>query len=378
VSMLPLQNFAALVQAMAATMQGTCSALVDLTVGSVLRSVIEANAAVALWLQWLIVRVLAMTRLATSSGTDVDSFVGDFGLLRLPASAASGYVTLSRFIAGIATLVPPGTLVKTASGTVFSVTSAAQESAWSAAQGGYVLPAMAISVDVAVTAQVAGSSGNVTAASINLLGSAIAGIDSVTNAQPLAGGFDAESDAALRLRFQGYIASLREATLIAVENAIASVQQGLTWLVQENVNQDGTNNPGHFCITIDDGSGNPPPTLLTSVYRAVDQIRPVGSSFSLYPPTIVPATIAMSLGLAPAAPRTVLAGQVAQAVLSFVEALPIGQILPLTRLAQIAYDLDARIINVYSLSINGGTGDLNPGPTGAARILSGLAGIVVS
>ena len=64
---LSLQNFSTLVEGMAASVQGAAS-LLDLTVGSVLRAILEANAAVALWLQWLIVQVLATTRLATSTG----------------------------------------------------------------------------------------------------------------------------------------------------------------------------------------------------------------------------------------------------------------------------------------------------------------------
>jgi hypothetical protein len=52
---LSLQNFSSLMEGMAAAVQGAASSLVDLTVGSVLRAILEANASVALWLQWLIV-----------------------------------------------------------------------------------------------------------------------------------------------------------------------------------------------------------------------------------------------------------------------------------------------------------------------------------
>ena len=88
---LPLQNFATLVQNMAAGVQGTSQTLVDLTVGSVLRAVLEASASIGLWLQWLILQVLSMTRAATSNGADLDSWVGDFALVRLPGVPANGY-----------------------------------------------------------------------------------------------------------------------------------------------------------------------------------------------------------------------------------------------------------------------------------------------
>ena len=65
---LQLQTFTSLVSSAAAAVQGAASQLVDLTVGSVLRAVLEANASLALWLQWLILQVLRTTRAATSQG----------------------------------------------------------------------------------------------------------------------------------------------------------------------------------------------------------------------------------------------------------------------------------------------------------------------
>ena len=72
---LSLQNFSTLVDSMASTVQGACSSLIDLTVGSVTRAILEASASVGLWLQYLILQVLTMTRLATSIGSDADSWV---------------------------------------------------------------------------------------------------------------------------------------------------------------------------------------------------------------------------------------------------------------------------------------------------------------
>ena len=108
---LSLQNFSTVVETMAAAVQGAAAQLLDLTVGSVLRAVIEANASVVLWLQWLVVQVLAATRLATSTGADCDSFGADFGFIRLPAVAAAGQVTFARFTPSVAAFIPVGTTV---------------------------------------------------------------------------------------------------------------------------------------------------------------------------------------------------------------------------------------------------------------------------
>src|SRR5277367_1212082 len=94
---LSLQNFTTLVQNMAASVQSSAAQLLDLTVGSTLRAILEANASVALWMQWLILQVLQTTRASTSAGTDLDSWMADFSLTRLPAVAATGVVTFTRF-----------------------------------------------------------------------------------------------------------------------------------------------------------------------------------------------------------------------------------------------------------------------------------------
>ena len=114
---LSLQNFSTLLEGMAASVQGAAQSLLDLTVGSVLRAILEANASLALWMQWLIVQCLATTRLATSSGVDCDSFGADFGFTRLPAVAASGQVTFARFTPSVAAFIPVGTAVSTTANT---------------------------------------------------------------------------------------------------------------------------------------------------------------------------------------------------------------------------------------------------------------------
>src|SRR5215467_4608363 len=106
---LQLRTFSSLVTSAAAAVQGAAGQLVDLTVGSTLRAVLEANASLALWMQWLILEVLQMTRASTSNGPDLDSWMADFSLARLPAVSAYGAVTFSRFAPVSSALIPVGT-----------------------------------------------------------------------------------------------------------------------------------------------------------------------------------------------------------------------------------------------------------------------------
>ena len=153
---LPLQDFTALVRTQAAAVKGAARGLIDLSVGSVLRAVLEANASVGLWIQWLIVEVLATTRAATSTGLDLDSWVADFGLARLPGIAASGSATFSRATTGLSSVVPVGALVKTGTGTdalSFAVVADAGHPAWTGA--GYLLLADQLALAAPVRAVMA-------------------------------------------------------------------------------------------------------------------------------------------------------------------------------------------------------------------------------
>src|ERR1700722_1995715 len=113
---LNLKSFFQVVQDMGAALQGSATALVDMSVGSVVRAIFEANAGIALWIQWLILQVLSMTRASTSVGADLDSWMADFGLVRLTATPASGTVTFSRYSLSQPAIVRAGTQLKTTDG----------------------------------------------------------------------------------------------------------------------------------------------------------------------------------------------------------------------------------------------------------------------
>jgi hypothetical protein len=358
---LQLQTFATLVSNAAAAVQGAARQLLDLTVGSTLRAILEANAAIALWMQWLIVQVLATTRAATSNGADLDSWTADFSLTRLPAAPAAGQATFSRFTPTTAALIPAGVSVRTSDGSqTFTVGTDATNPAWNAASAGYALGAGVASIILPITAAAAGSAGNVQAGAISLLATAIPGVDTVTNAAPLTGGLDAESDAALRTRFSSFLDSRARATPLAIGAAILSVRQGLNHTLQENVAPGGIPRMGCFVVTVDDGSGAPAAALLESVATAVEAMRPVGSLYTVQPPTVLTADVSMAIATAATAVHTVIAANVVQSLTTAIDALPIGAPLPYTRLAQLAYAADPNVTNVTALTLNGGTSDLIP------------------
>ena len=360
---LPLQDFATLVKTQALAVNASCRQLIDTTVGSVLRALLEANASVGLWIQWLIVQVLATTRASTSSGSDLDSWVADFGMNRLPSSPATGLVRLGRITPGLATVVPVGSLVRTGTDStdqVFSVAADPSNPAWTGV--GYQVAADALDVTVPVIAQQAGRAGNVRAGALRQLSSAIPGIDLVSNDTPMLGGLDAEDDDALRTRFSGFLDSRTRATSQAVGFAIASIRQGVSYTIAERVDAAGATRAGHFTVTIDDGTGSPSPSLVAEIGAAIESVRPIGGTFSVRPPFVIQVDVRIQIVGAPGASDVVRT-----AVLSYIAALPIGAPLVVSRIYQVCHETGETVESVAGVLINGLANDLIPPIFGLVR-----------
>jgi len=359
---LKLLDFASLVARASAAVQGASKLLVDLSVGSTLRAILEANASLALWMQWLILQVQKMTRAATSDGADLDSWVADFGLARLPAVPAVGQVRFARFTPTEVALVPVGTLVRTADAQQgFRVQADPAHPAWDGSQAGYVIGAGVAGVVVKVAAVAPGSAGNVQPGAVSLIADALAGVDTVANDAALQGGLDAEGDDALRVRFRDYLASRSRATRVAVGHAVASLRQGLRYTITE------TPGTGGFVVTVDDGSGAPSAGLLSDAADAIDAVRPLATSFVVQPPVVNLVNVSLTIATAAGAVHGEVAAMVQLAVSSHLNAMDIGADLSWSRIAQLAYDASPLVTNVSAVLVNGAVGDLSPGAAGVIR-----------
>src|SRR5581483_4813990 len=206
---LTTKTFSTLVSDFVAAVQASSSQLVDFAIGSILRAIAEAASSVVVWLESLILLLLQTTRAATSVGSDLDSWVADYGLTRLPAQGATGAVTFSRFTPTLQALIPVGTVVQSADGTQqYAVVADTTNPAFDPVQNGYVVAAMTSSVTVAVQAVNTGAATNAAVNTITVITQAIPYVDTVTNAPAFTNGADAESDPALRARLIGYIPNL--------------------------------------------------------------------------------------------------------------------------------------------------------------------------
>lgn len=356
---LSLKPFNEWVQQQAAAVQASAGAVLNFSAGSVLRALVEANASVALWFQWLLMKVLALTRAATSAGPDLDSWMADFNLTRQAAVAATGNVTFARFTTGQAALVPVGTLVRTADGAMtYAVTEDADNAAWDEGQNGYAIAYNVASVTVPVQATTAGADGNVSADTITSIVAALPGVDTVTNALAFTTGDDAATDDEFRASFRDYINTRSRATPAAVGYAISTVQQGLIYSIRENEDLGGSPQSGHFVVTVDDGTGSPSSDLLDSVTEAIEGVRPVGSTFEVHGPTVVTANVAFTYAVATGYIKADLEEPVETAVAAYINGLGMAEALRWSKLFDVIYSVSSGISNVTSLTVNAGTSDV--------------------
>jgi len=355
---LTTKSLGTMLQDMGAVLQGSVAQALDLSVGSVMRSLLEAVAALGGWLQLDALLVLTQTRAATSTGTDLDSWMADFNFARLPATSATGSVTFGRYVATMPAQIPIGTQVKTSDGTQsFLVVADATNPAWDGISQ-YVIGVNINQLTVAVTAVTAGLQGNVTAGSISVISSSLNGVDSVTNAAALAGGMDAEADAALRSRFVLFINSRSAATKTAVLNAIFSVQQGIRAIVYENRSASGLAEEGAFCVVADAGNGLLTPELSQAIGTAIEAIRPIGSQYCIISPNILPVGISFSLILTGTTAASAVAAAATALVENWVNQIGIAGLLSFSKIEALIHSADPSVVTVQDLTVNGNTADI--------------------
>ena len=355
---LPTRSFATIVQNIAAGVQGRASALINFAIGATLRAVAEGFAGVVLWLQTMILQLLLTTRAATSTGSDLDSFVADFGMTRLGAQAATGQVAYSRLSASAsAPFVPVGATINTADGTqTFAVTADPTNAAYSASLGGYTMASMTTALTVPVAATVAGAAGNIAANSLTTSTTPITGIDLVTNAAAFTNGVNAESDPALRTRFQAFILGLARGDHYGLAYAIKSIAVNVEYSLVEGYTYAGGYAPGSYYVVCDDGSGSPSAAFVAAVTTAVQSVRPLGTVANVFATVAVSANVSMTLTTATGYTHANVVAQVAAAVGAGIASLVQGAGLQYGDLYFWAFSVPG-VTGVNAVLLNGASGD---------------------
>lgn len=354
------RTFDQVVQDQAVAIQSRArTGLTDLSIGSILRALVDAVAGVSLWLQAQVAELFAKMRAATSSGAALDSWMADYSFTRLDAVAATGIVQFSRATTSAIATIPVGAAVGTASNSsLYQVIADTANPMYS--NGAYTMGVGVGLLSVPVRCISTGIGGNAQPGAINALGSALPGVDSVTNSLAITSGADRESDDELRDRFRLFIAGLARGNVDAISYAISTAQPAASFSLVEGLSYDtGAASVGYFYVVVDDGSGAPSPEFLASVRSAIDSVRPIGeANFGVFAPQVLPASITIAVTVATGANVAAVRSLVSAAITAYRDSLGIGQSLPISRLSQVAYDASSAVIDVSGVTVNGSTANI--------------------
>lgn len=371
---LPTKSFDELNSDQANAMQGVSSVVLDFNTGSDWLALIESNSGLALWLQSLATYLLGVARLQTSHGQDVDTFVQQFGLTRLPptpASAADG-ATFSRFTAtqqavipsglydpSTNTITPGGAVVSAATnGISYMVYADTDNLYYDPLQNSYVIPVNITSISVPIVALTPGAIGNVISNEITTINSSLIYIDNVTNTQPITNGQDAESDSALRVRFVLYLDSLSKATKQALAAATLAVTGVKRYELVENKDIAGNEQLGFFIDVIDDGTGSASSGLLQAVSNNLEVTRGFTIGFSVYAPIQFPIDITVHVFIPITVDPPTIQAEVVAALENYITGQTFEALFAWSDIARVVYEADPVIINVTNWTLNGGTSDI--------------------
>lgn len=361
---LPTKTIGAFVDDMIATWSSQTGIVPVFSSGDALLAFWQSTAAQLDFLQAQIRMVLNLTRAGTSTGGDLDTWMAQFDFPRLVATYATTDVIFSRNLATTTPiLISVGDMVQTSGGAYqYKVVADTSETTFDASLNAYVLSPGATSLTATVQALVAGTGSNVVARAINQFGTSIPGIDTVSNDQPVENGYDAEPDINYRARFQLYLATLSKATKAAIIAAALGVQQGLSVNLLENQQPNGLPLLGSFTAIVDDGSGNPPTSLLTKIYAAIDATRAFTVQPFVIAPTSLVAVVAITIKLSPNAVAAVVNTAVQNAITAILNESQPGATVYISQVDSIALLVTGVVAVRSGTTINGVAADLTAGP----------------
>lgn len=357
---LQLSTFNQFVSGMATTLANSTKKVTNLQPGSAAFALLQAAAGLAISLQAKIAAVANMTRLGTSQGNDVDTYIGDFGMKRIPASFSTIPLQVNRNdTSGPLSIPLDGSSVAQTNinGIQFSPTADVNQTAYDPVNNVYTFEEGVSEITVTMKCLTAGSIGNIGANSLQTIVSGFVGCSTINNTIGTNNGKDKETDPAAKARFPVYLGSLKTSNNDSIEEAVLGVQPNVTYQIIENKHFDGSAFVAGFCVVVDDGSGAPSTPFVTAVTSAVDASRAAGIEFEVHTPSVITANVSVHITVGPGGNLALTQAAVTAAITAYIKALGVGENVVYVNLA----DAIQNVAGVYaytSLLINGGSSDI--------------------
>jgi uncharacterized phage protein gp47/JayE len=283
--------------------------ITDFNVGSAVRTILEAVAAITEEVWYMLQFFVNKFFLDTSQGEWLDKRLNDLGMERKEGAKAYGLLTIGRASPSpISVSISAGTIFQNDTGELQFTT-----------QAEVILHIGSAAVDVAAEAAEVGAAYNLAADTVlKQSGIALSGIE-WAKIKLMGGGEDIESDAAFKNRVPEYFDSLSRGTAAAVSYAAATVNGVESVTLKENYPAKGW-----FTVYIDDGSGVANQTLLQSVRAILEDYRSFTVQYVVATAKLTEFTAENQVAAKADVNTEAVKAEVQTAIVSYVNALKMG------------------------------------------------------
>lgn len=281
-----------------------------------------------------------------------------YNIQRNEATLATGVVTLTRVSGTLTGTLPAGTVFATEKDSAGHEIQFVLDDPLGWGSG-------TLTQDASVTAKVAGTDGNVAAATVvRVISTGLFDTFTVTNASRMAGGLQQEDDEALRQRCREFTQTLRRGTLAALE--YGAKQVGGVYTASAVEPGDGT-----VSLYVADSSGSSSPTMIQQVQVEIEKWRSGGIVVNVYGGALytIGGGITLSLTTRPGVVSSTIAGDIKKAIVARVNKLKIGESLSATLIKNAVATVDPD--GILDVEISNPVGTVNPGANGLIRVTVG-------
>lgn len=345
-------TFQALYDAYKAEVQSRRADLTDWNEGSVLDGLGGGSAMLADESMRYYLALFSELFFDTAVGAALDRLALDrLGLERKPATAAYGTVTWTKGDSGAAYDIPAGTVFRAtlADGTTYTASSLYDVS----------IRADQVSVPVAVQADAVGRSSNLAVLTLDEVATPLVADPTATctNTARLAGGSDAETDAAFRDRIRRYYSTLRRGTVDALKTGALSVPGVAFVTVDESTIEDD----GIVRVYVGDPDASSNSTLASLVETELENWRAAGVMVEVLGAGRDDRYCTLQVEIERGADLIAAAAAIRAAVIGHSEAIPPGRPARLSRIANAVHDASASVLACVVTSLGTAEGeDIEP------------------
>lgn len=153
----------------------------------------------------------------------------------------------------------------------------------------YLIPQGSVRFKVRVVCNEAGTKGNIPANYIDSMTTTQLSILSVTNEDAFLTGREAETAEDLKKRFREFVATRARGTIRSIEYAMNSIPEVTGCYV--------FNHTGYYDVYVHDANGDLPDELMNKCLNAIEDYRPAGNGFNIYPMEKVKVSLQVNLAV---------------------------------------------------------------------------------